>query len=610
MEKEKSENLLLNTSERGKLFSRKYLLPLLTILLITLVVFIPSLNNELTDKDDQEFLVDEPLVRSLNYDNAKELVLKYKEEPISHLVWLVEYQFFNQNPIGYHISSLIIHLLNIMLVFYLLALFTGNLIFLVTVTFVFALHPLHVEPVCWISGKTHLLFGLFFISGLIAYFKYLSNGFNRKYYAATVIFLFLGLFAYAPALSFIPVVFLLDYYFKRRFDWRVFADKVPYVVLSVLYLVIIVQLRHDEAVQFEDYSIMERIQVNSYALLFYLYKFLIPVNLSNFYPYVERVGGQLPAIFGYYPIIILILAAGVLYSLKYTRYLFLGFAFYFFITFPTLRWIPLTHPYMMADRYTYISYLALAGLVAGMIIYLRNRNPSKMIQGGSMILLAGWFVLMTVLSWERTKVWKNTETMWSDVVQSYPNVALAHYNRAHYLDLNGQYELAIRDYTSAIHLDSTYFKAYYNRARLYERNRQYRLALYDIDKAIELNPLQHGVYGLRGNIYYSLEDYFNAVENFNAALQLEPDNFTAYYNRGNAFYMRGELPSALLDYNRALQINPSFVAAYVNRSIVHDELGEKRNAWNDALKAKELGFDIDQEFLDRLEYDARMENRK
>ena len=582
----------------------------MAILAITIVIFIPSLNNDFTDKDDQEFLIDEPLVRTLSFKNVKELVLKYPEEPISHILWIIEYQFFNQNSFGYHVSNLLIHLANIALLFYLLALFTGNIIFLGLVTLVFAIHPMHVEPVAWISGKTHLLFGFFYFSALITYYKYLTGGFSKKYYGITVVLLFLALFAYAPALSFIPVVLLMDYYLGRKLNWSVLFDKIPFLVLSAIYLIIIVQLRHDEQVQFEDYSILERVQVSCYAVLFYLYKFLIPVNLSSFYPYIERVGGQLPDIFGFYPIVVVGLAGAILYSLKYTRYIFLGLAFYFITIFPMLRWIPVTHPYMMADRYTYIPYLAIAGLIAGGVIYLKKKNLSKFFQQGIFIVLALWSTLLAYLSWQRTEVWKSTETLWTDVIESYPNVATAWYNRGLFYDISQQHSLALSDYSATIDRDSTYYKAYFNRSRLYNLKREYKLALNDINKAMALNPGQPQVYVSRGNIYYNMEEYQYAIENFDVGLRLDPDNYKLYYNRANAYYIRGELITALKDYNRALELNPEFVEAYINRSIVHDELDEKKSALSDAIKAAQLGFEIDPEYLDRLKYEAQAQNQE
>lgn len=269
------------------------------ILVIVSAAFLPLLKNGFVNWDDDRYVSENIIIRTLSLDNIKGIFTSFymgNYHPVTMLSYLLEYHFFKLNPLGYHIISLLLHLFNCLLVFYLILKFTKKLpVALITAIF-WGIHPLNVESVVWISEMKGLLSALFYLLTLICYVSYLKNKQINKSYYASLLFFVLALLSKPMAISLPLMLLLFDYLLKRKPGRAVFIDKIPFFTLSFIYSVVAVFAQYSfGAVRQEgQFNLLDKIMIASRCIIFYLNKILIPNKLSCLYPYPVRIGSFLP----------------------------------------------------------------------------------------------------------------------------------------------------------------------------------------------------------------------------------------------------------------------------------------------------------------------------
>jgi protein O-mannosyl-transferase len=164
----------------------------IVILIITLASFFPVLKNDFTNWDDTGYVTENNIIRSVSLVNLKSIFFSFSMthyHPVTILSYLLEYQFFRLNPFNYHLTNFILHLLNCLLVFWMIYLLSGSIFISGLTALLFGIHPLQVESVAWISERKNLLYAFFFLGALISYLYYLRKDEKTKYF-----FLCLGFF--------------------------------------------------------------------------------------------------------------------------------------------------------------------------------------------------------------------------------------------------------------------------------------------------------------------------------------------------------------------------------------------------------------------------------
>ncbi|NTW34155.1 MAG: tetratricopeptide repeat protein, partial [Bacteroidetes bacterium] len=616
------------------------------ILALTYITYSFSLKNGFTNWDDPGYITENSAVWHLNYENLKIFFTEFfmgNYHPLTMLSFALDYNSAGINPYRYHLVNMLFHLFNTILVFIFVYRLSGKKTIAATiVALFFAIHPMHVESVAWISERKDVLYAFFFIAALLAYHKY-----NEKK-TGSLLFLFFTFILFVlsalckPAAVTLPVLMLLiDFYLKRKFDLKCILEKVPFFIIAIIFGIISIkaQASSSSITEWGDISIIHRIIFASYGFITYIFKLVFPFNLSAFYPYPTKIPITVTLPFIYYiaPFIVAGLFFLIYKSLKISRVYAFGFLFYFINIALVLQFISVGSA-LIADRYTYISSLGIA-FIAGMEadrVYKNKKNHASVLKYIISGILLVMFVVFTYLTYQRTKVWKNNGILWTDVIVKYPGqVDVAYKNRGNYysretkeyekalLDYNSfmainpydasvysnrgnlyalmkRTDLSINDYKKALSIDSTYYDAYLNRGITYMNMGEFDMAVSDMRHAINLYPDKIEGYKNRAFCYMNMKKNEESIKDYNYVISIEPDNANNYLFRGVVLYNSKKYQEALADFNKIIQLDPNIGEAYDKRSQTFNKLGDFKNALEDALKAQQMGQKIKQDYIDFL----------
>jgi tetratricopeptide (TPR) repeat protein len=566
---------------------------LMGILAITLIAYLPSFGNGFTNWDDHLQITNNDAIKELSLGSVKTFFTTYyvgMYQPVVTLSYAIEHYFFGLNPTAFHSVSVILHLLNISLVFGLIYWLTKRLEISVIVSSFFALNPMQVESVAWISARSTLLYSLFYLGSLISYLYYVKNRQNYKYFYISLMLFFLSLLSKSAAVSLPALLILMDFYYQRKLTKKLVLEKVPYFVLSFIFGIVTIWSRRSVANPSEIseiFPLFDRLLLALHSLLFYLVKLITPFKLSAFYPYPEKTGNSLPLEYYMAPFVILLIILGIYKAGKYRKDIVFGVLFFLIPISLVLQVVPVSSQ-IVADRYTYIPIIGFAFLLGlGYKTVLENKPELKNMMT---VILLGYLLLFVVLSYNRTRVWKNSLTLWSDVISKYPKEFTAWHNRANARAELGDLTGAIADYNMAIKIRPGRAEAYSNRGNARKDLRDFEGAIKDFNRAIELNPDYADAYSNRGIAKGNLSDFRDAIEDFNKAIELKPDYYEAYFNRGITKGALGDPQGEIEDYNIAILFKPDFAAAYFLRGMAKIEIGQKDAGCLDLQQANKLGL--------------------
>ncbi len=542
---------------------------LTVVLILCVAALYPTVLNGFTNWDDPGFITDNKLVKTLSWEQVKVIFSNHDNHlymPFTTLYRALLYHVFGPDAFVFHLTNLVLHLANVILLFILLTRLVARQWIVLFTTFTFAIHPMHVEPVAWVIGNVYLLYSLFYLATLIGYIKYLET--HSPWWFAGALACFVGsLGSSIIGVTLAPALFVIDYYLGRHINSRLVLEKVPFFLLSLGAGILGLWLAAETTYHREAYTFLDSVWMAGYSLLFYGKSFVIPWPVSAFYPYPAKINGYLPALFLASP---LLLAALVAVGWKYyraNRLVLAGILFFGINMAINLKFSFLAPygEYFMANRYTYLPYIGL-GLALGAILekFLQSPRSVRYLTMGLLAVFGGCLIYLTH---QRTKVWENSFTLWSDVTKQYPGAALPWVNRGNYLYEINDKTAAIADFSNALRADTLFYKAAYNRGKLYQEMGEDQKALADYNRVIQLN-----------NRHYK-----------------------AFNNRAYLLYERREYRAAIDDYSRAIAIKPVFAKAYYNRSFCYYQLQDLARALQDVEKAKSLGMAINEEYRQHLE---------
>ena len=510
----------------------KILWPALLVSVVCAMAFAPSMSDQLTNWDDDGFVTNNLAIRSLAPENIGHMFTDthYRGNyyPLTQLSYAVEYHFFQTSPEVYHFDNILLHTVNSVLVLGLIFLISGKVEVALIAALLFAVHPLRVESVTWVSERKDVLYALFFISSLISYVLYLKKPKELKFYLLALGLFLLSVLSKGMAVSLPLALILLDFLKGRKITRRALIDKIPFFAISVIfgYVAVHAQKASGSVEGLAGFSIVNKLLYASYALVFYLEKTVLPFKLSAIYPYPDSISPL-------YPLAIICLALCVAYSLKRTKKIFFGTAFFFFTIVFVLQ-ILAVGKFIAADRYTYIPLIGVFYLYgegfSAWVAWRRKRGHRNL---GLYYLALGLLIAsFAKLTYERTQVWHDSYTLMSDVLKQYPNSVDARINRALVTDDGNA---AIADYTVAIEHDPSRTVAYNNRGLLHYNRGEFAKAIQDYDAGIRGDPSYSNLYFNRMLYhYYYKKDYPKAWADMRSAealgyrvgesLQLEIEN--------------------------------------------------------------------------------------
>ena len=527
------------------------------LFLISTIVFSPILNNGfISTWDDGPYVLQNQLLHNFSWqgitkifsygDTFQQLTNNY--HPLTTLSLALDYQVSGLSPSAYHTTNLILHGLNAVLAFLFVYLLFRRRIWPAVITgLLFAVHPMHVESVAWISERKDVLYAFFFLAGLNAYLKYLEDEKTWKLGVALLLFIFSCL-SKAMAVPFPIILLLIDYLQRRKLSWKPVVEKIPFFIIALVIGYMSVHLQSFSAInKFETFTLYQRIMHASYGFIGYFIRFFIPSGLSAFYPYPAITpDGLLPLSFRIAPYVCLSVAALLAWIStrkgEIPRTIVFGVLFFFFTIALVLQFLSVGKA-IMADRYTYIPYIGLS-IIIGMVVehFICKKSPLNYIGYGLAGLTLIMVVIFSFITHERTRVWKDDISIWSDALMQYPDgrMNFIYEKRARqFLDRN-QSEAAMADYQTILANDPRDDNALEAVGRMYGKYyHDLGKSVEYLEKAYSINPKNPEVLkglgvvmGMKGEIAKSL-DYLLQAYQLDQADTILLRNISAGYNYMN-----------------------------------------------------------------------------
>ncbi len=594
------------------------------MLLFSGAVFSFSLFNGFINWDDTEYITENPLIRNLSLEGLGNIFSQLHYNgflPVMELSLAIDYFFWDANPLGFHLTSVMLHLANVSLVYFFSYQLTLKKNVSLITALLFAIHPMHVESVAWAAERKDVLFSFFYLLSLIFYVKYLKSNFKFHFIILCFLFYGLSLFSKWSALPLPAVLLLLDYYFQRK-SWKIaLFEKLFFLAIPALSIYLHFSKGTIIAEQFPFFF---RIFLGVHSLLFYLIKFIAPFNLSAVYPYPELKNGFLPA--EYYfslPLLIAMAMPAFVFIKKLKgerRFVFFCIGFFILNLGMVLHFLsPIGGVVVAADRYTYIPYCGLLLLVG---FYVEKQFEKSSRKKFLVFLFTGILLSLSFYSISRSKTWKNSIVFFKDVlskdstiafawnnlgiaeadegrqreaiacysnaIKIRPDFSFAINNRALAYDATGQYDKAISDYNYAINLKRSDPMLFFNRALTHYHSGGLENAIKDLSEAIEINPAESKYYIKRGAVLNDIGNYSLALKDFLNALKISPQNAEVFNYIGVTYNYLNRLDDALWAYNSAIGIDPEYSSALNNRGWVLFLKKDNEGAMRDLSKSIEL----------------------
>ncbi|MEI6684163.1 MAG: tetratricopeptide repeat protein [Bacteroidota bacterium] len=528
------------------------------ILLLTFLIYLPSLHGQFLDYDDTGNVLNNALIRQFSPGNLWMLLSManlYMYTPLTFISYAFDYALYGPDPFYFKLTNLFLHLLNAVLLYYAAFRLFNSRFQALFVALLFAVHPMNVDSVSWISARSNLLSAAFFILSLIFYISYIDRKKLMFLLLATLSFFF-SLMA-KPAGIMLPVIlFLVDYLKRRKFSRAMVLEKLPLFILSAAFAVATIHFRSDTGNpgSMVGYNAADRLFMGCYATLGYLFHTLVPWHLSAVYAYPQKNGNLLPSLFYVAPAALALLFV-LVSKLKMIRREAI-FGFLFFLVTLVVTQATLLEDGFMANRYGYLPLIGIFFILAMGMNYCRSCQG--LVKKACLFSMAPLLVLFSVITWQRSQVWEGNLSLFDDVVKNAPGSAFGYNNRGIARYTANDMEGALSDYNQAILLNPRYSGAYYN----------------------------------RGIVNYSLKEVSLAEKDYSRAIRLNPGFASCYMARGILEMDATRNDSlALADYNAALRINPGMAQAYFNRGILYLRMGAVQSACEDFHQVRRLGYD-------------------
>ena len=589
------------------------------LLVIVWFAFGQALGQEFVSYDDQRYVVQNPWVTNGLTLGGIQWAFTHVHasnwHPLTTISHMLDCQLYGLQPWGHHFTNILLHAAAAILLFFALRKLTGALWPSLLVAAVFAVHPLRVESVAWVSERKDVLSGVFFVLTLWAYARYArGNGPSSFWYITVVVLFALGLMC-KPTLVTVPfVLLLLDYWplgrtqqpwsrargiresqgRQRRDTWTwLVIEKLPLFVLSAASCVATLLAQKEALDASLKPPLGERVgnALVSYAM--YMGQMIWPAHLAVLYPYPEsnlKVSHVILTLL----LLLIISVAAFLWRRKYP-FLLTGWLWYLGMLVPMIGIVQVGLQ-VRADRYTYLPQIGLYLLVAwsAMKLFQQWRRSRVILAGAGLLIITA----LITRSYFQTSYWKDTETLWKHASATTSNNYIATTNLAEALSESGRFDEAIAECQKALKIKPDFAAAHNNLgAALVENQRggdgarrqngAVDEAIVHYRRALQIKPDFTQAHSNLGNALLLKGQVDEAIAQFQSALEIDPNHAEARYGLGNAFVAEGKYSESIAAYETAVRIRPDYFEAHYNLGCVLATIGKTGEAlkeFNEALR--------------------------
>jgi tetratricopeptide (TPR) repeat protein len=475
--------------------------------------------------------------------------------PLTYTFLRIERALWGLNPAGYHWVNLLFHIANASLVCLILARLEVRGSWLAAG--IFALHPVQVESVAWISELKNVLMGFFFLLTVLTWIEYVDREQKRRLilYLAALLFCFLALAAKSTACTLPAALFLILWWKRRPITGKAILEIAPFVLLAVGVGLIAVwwEKYHQGTQVLVSLSPMERALIASRAIWFYLSKIFWPSNLTFIYPQWDiRVSD--PTAYAW-----LLLTGAAAAGMCFWRR-FLGrrieVAALFFVTTlsPLLGFIMLyTFRYtFVADHYQYLACIGpIAAAASGFTILDQKIRTGQWIGWGVGLAIA---ICLSILTYQQSAMYRDLETLWRTTIAKDPKSWMAYNNLGVVAQEKGNIDDAIDKYELALRFHENYPEARYNLGSALLLKGDVDQAIQQCEQALRLQPNDPDALVVLGNAFMAKNDFDQASKHYRQALAIRPDDLNAHHNLAIALQQEGKLEQAAREFEEARKL--------------------------------------------------------
>lgn len=556
---------------------------LITLLVAApIVVLLPSvLENGFVSIDDSLLITENAAVQSLSPRTLWYVFTSYDPElyiPLTLLTYQLEWALAGAQPILFHLTNLLLHVGSGMFLFFLLRKIFGTEMIAFFGAMLFVLHPVHTEAVAWAAARKDVLSAFFFLGSL--YF-YECSPTAKKYGIASVVFFLLALLSKVTVALLPLVLILLDWRRGERIGVKNLRAKIPYVSLSVLFIVIAL---FGKAQGIGSLGLWKTLLLSAKAVVFYFQKLLWPMHLTVIYQQ------QTPVILGspefWMPaalVFLLLIIIGIAARSHYKNITF-GLAFYLTTVIPNFaNFWKNRFLFFASDRYAYIPSIGLIVILCSLALWILRRNNRLKIP-----LMAVLFTLSALFSlgaFLQSRVWRTDFTLYEHVLRRYPDSALAATNLGDAYVKAGKLEEALPWFSRAVEHDGAYIQAMTNAGNVERELGRFDAARAWYERAIDAigpDPRMEDLAPryLLGELLMKMGKKDEALSQFRFAAEALPSVAEPFYNWGIQFQSLGRGDEAIPLFEKAIALDPRHIASRYHLAGLYAERGRLAEAKN------------------------------
>jgi tetratricopeptide (TPR) repeat protein len=506
--------------------------------------------------------------------------------PLVYTTFRIERALWGLNPTGFHLVNILLHTANALLVWRLLTRLRVPGAWLAAA--IFALHPVQVESVAWITERKNVLMGFFFLLTILAWIEFIDLDTKRRwrFYALALVLYALALFSKTTACTLPAALLLILWLQKKPIDKQRLTQIIPFLFLGIaMGLLTVWWERYHQGTRGLMFALgpIERVLIASRAIWFYLSKLVWPSNLIFIYPQWTVSPTHLADYFW------LLAGAGLCAAIYFARrYLGRGMevATLFFVATlsPVIGFIMLyTFRYtFVADHYQYLACIGPIALASAGVANLVRLNAWRY------CIFVAAACALAVLTWRQSSMYADIEALWRTTIARNPGCWMAYNNLGIVLSQKGEIDSAIGHYQKTLEMKPDFADAEYNLANALVQKGQIDEGLLHAQRAATLKGNDPEVQVGLGNALLHKGLVEQAIAHYEKALTLRPYYFAAHYNLSSALLEKGDVDAAILHCRAALSIQPQHGDTYTNLAMALAEKGEPAEAIRQYEKALQI----------------------
>lgn len=570
------------------------------VILLLLLIYGRSLGNDFVFWDDTSLVIDNPISRGISFKNIFDAFSHYDPDlyvPFTFLTFQINYYIAGLHPFIYHLTNLLLHAASSILVGWIILQMTGRKSVAAVIAALFAVHPINVEAVAWVSARKDVLSAFFFLFSLGAYLRSKSGSRARWYWLSVSMFL-LGLLSKASILTLPFILVLADWYrtktvtlrqsaaacsrvieesssFRGRaqgeargiapacFTKASLTRAMPYLFLGVIFGVVAMFGKPENTL-----TIAENFLIGMKAAAFTLLHLIWPSGYSVIYPFEGETSFMRPDLIIPTGGIIAICVLTVIFMRRFPS-VFLGWWWFLIMLVPSFLTTEkgsdlVPDIYLTSDRYAYLAAIGVFFVVAKAADIIHRTNGRIVVPAAAVLIAC-----FSILSFFQSGVWKNTETLFRRALAHNPESAVAHNNLGVFYDANGAADAAFREYEDAVRAGGT-GDAWFNYGMALAKRSRTSDAITALAKAVALRPNYAIAHQNLGALLLDSGEIQAAVDHLLVAQSLDSRNVAIFLNLGMALEKGGDLTDARRAYERALQLDPVNVFAKERMGKIQD----------------------------------------